>query len=73
MPKKVDGLDKDFYKKGLIAACNKIIYKSDFILEDWKDNVGSIKINISLEPAAIPIVTIIKEHNIVEGENYEIN
>lgn len=73
MSEEVEGFDKDFYKKGLIAACNKIIYKSDFILEDWNDKVGSIKINISLEPAAIPTVTIIKEHNIVEGENYEIN
>lgn len=73
MPKKVESLDKDFYKKGLIAACSKIIYKSDFILEDWDDKVGNIKINISLEPAAIPTVTIIKEHHIIEGVNYELN
>ena len=73
MPKKVTGFDKDFYKKGLIAACNKIINKSDFILEDWDDQVSNIIINISLEPAAIPSVTIIKEHNIVEGERYELN
>lgn len=73
MPKKVDGLDKDFYKKGLIAACSKIIYKSDFILEDWDDEVSNIIINISLEPAAIPTVEIIKKHYINEGEKYELN
>lgn len=73
MPKEVDSLNKDFYKKGLIAACIKIIDKSDFILEDWDDKVRNIKINISLEPADIPTVTIIKEHNIVEGEKYELN
>lgn len=73
MPKKVESLNKDFYKKGLIAACNKIINKSDFILEDWNDKVSNIIINISLEPAAIPTVTIIKEHHIVEGERYELN
>lgn len=68
MPKKVKSLDKDFYKKGLIAACNKIIKKSDFILEDWDDKISNIIINISLEPAAVPTVKIIKEHCIVEGE-----
>ena len=73
MSEKVEGFDKDFYKKGLIAACSKIIYKSDFILEDWDDKVSNIIINISLEPAAIPTVTIIKEHHIVEGERYELN
>lgn len=73
MSEKVEGFDKDFYKKGLIAACIKIINKSDFILEDWDDKVGNIKINISLEPAAIPTVTIIKEHHIIEGVNYEFN
>ena len=73
MPKKVTGIDKDFYKKGLIAACNKIINKSDFILEDWNDNVSNIIINISLESAAIPTVKIIKEHHIVEGERYELD
>ena len=73
MPKRVEGFDKDFYKKGLIAACIKIINKSDFILEDWDDKVGNIKINISLESAAVPTVRIIKEHYIVEGEKYELN
>lgn len=68
MPKKVESLDKDFYKKGLIAACNKIINKSDFILEDWDDKISNIIINISLEPAAIPTVKIIKEHNILLKE-----
>lgn len=73
MPKTVENLDKDFYKKGLIDACSKIINKSDFILEDWDDKISNIKINISLEPAAIPTVTIIKEHHIIEGVNYELN
>lgn len=73
MPKKVTGFDKDFYKKGLIAACDKIKNKSDYILEDWNDKLSNIIINISLEPAAIPTVTIIKEHHIIEGEIYELN
>lgn len=68
MPKRVEGFDKDFYQKGLIAACNKIINKSDFILEDWDDEISNIIINISLEPAAVPTVKIIKEHYVVEGE-----
>ena len=72
MDKKVENFNKDYYKNQIIATCNKIINKADYILEHYEDKVNSIKINISLEPLSLPTVTIIKEHIIVEGERYEL-